>query len=116
MHLPTVSLLAQGRVPADIAAAMALSQMTALLKPNGRVRGIAVGDTFRRLVAKTLARQFQEPFREAVAPFNFGLSDRSGTDGVIHLVRTMCDLDLKCTLVSIDSIGAYDYVSQAHIL
>ena len=41
--------------------------ITALLKDNGRVRGISAGDTFRRLVSKALARQFQNEFLSAVA-------------------------------------------------
>eukprot|EP00973_Karenia_brevis_P054919 7635751-Karenia_brevis.AAC.1 len=60
---------------------MALSQLTGLLKKdNGRIRGIAAGDAFRRLVTKALARQFQDSFRQATMPANFGLADRSGTD------------------------------------
>ncbi len=44
-----------------------------------RVRGLAVGDTFRRLVSKTLAQQFREEFEHATAPFQFGLA-KGGTD------------------------------------
>ena len=35
-----------------------LATMTALQKRDGGVRGITTGTTFRRLVAKVLARQF----------------------------------------------------------
>ena len=44
--------LARGYVPETVVAAMAMSQLTAILKPNGKVRGICAGDIFRRLVAK----------------------------------------------------------------
>ena len=40
-------LLAQARVPPTIATAIALGRLVALQKPNGRVRGIVVGDTLR---------------------------------------------------------------------
>jgi hypothetical protein len=73
--------LAQGDVPQTIIDAMRMSRLTALRKNNGRVRGVAAGCTFRRLVGKVLAKQFQQDFRSAVAPANFGLCDRSGTDG-----------------------------------
>ena len=42
----------------DVTRSFMLATMTALQKKDGRVRGIATGTSFRRLVAKTLARQF----------------------------------------------------------
>ena len=57
--------LARGDVPESIAAALALGRLTALLKPNGKVRGIVTGDTFPRLVAKSLAQQFGLALEEA---------------------------------------------------
>ena len=95
---------------------MSLSQLTALKKPNGRVCGICAGDTFRRLVAKCLARQHQRQLQAAVAPANFGLADRSGTDGLVHLIRAATEADAECTLLSIDGVGAYDHVSRATML
>ena len=80
------------------------------------MRGICAGDTLRRLVAKTLARQKQQALREAVAPANFGLADRSGTDSLVHMVRTLTELDPQCTLLSIDGVGAYDHVSRTQML
>ena len=57
------SILAQGAMPSAITDFLKVARLTALLKPNGRVRGIASGDTFRRLVAKTIARQKQKVLR-----------------------------------------------------
>eukprot|EP00973_Karenia_brevis_P084341 11705149-Karenia_brevis.AAC.1 len=42
---------------------------------------------------KTLARQFQDEFRHAAMPSNFGLADRSGTDGLIHMARSLLETD-----------------------
>eukprot|EP00959_Pyramimonas_sp_CCMP1952_P407227 8534538-Pyramimonas_sp.AAC.1 len=65
--------LAKTEIPHAIRDGLLFSSLTALLKPNTRLRGISSDDTFRRLVAKTLARQFQTPLREAVWPRNFGI-------------------------------------------
>eukprot|EP00973_Karenia_brevis_P072042 10008675-Karenia_brevis.AAC.1 len=70
-----------------------ISSLTTLLKPNQRVRGIAAGGSFWRLVTETLAKQFQDDLRDAVMPHNSGLSDRSGTDVTIHFLRDLSD---KC--------------------
>ena len=66
----TCNLLAQGKVPAEIRAALMGARLTALLKPNGGVRGIATGCTVRRLVARTLAKQFMKAFEAECALFN----------------------------------------------
>jgi len=104
--------LANADVPREIVEALALSKLTALLKPNGRVRGIASGDVFRRLVTKTLARQKQETFRDAVAPANFGLCHRGGTDSLVHLVQFLLEEDPNRVVLSIDGVGAFDHVSR----
>ena len=86
-------IMASAEVPRPIVQAFALSKLTALVKPNGRVRGVSAGDAFRRLVSKTLARQKQDLLRALVSPENFGLSDRSGTDSLVHLVQFLLEED-----------------------
>ena len=89
--------------------------MTALLKENGRARGIATGDVLRRLVTRTLAQQFNEKLAEATAPYQFALNTRAGTDCAALLLRSMLDQDPEAVVVSIDGVGAYDHVSRAAI-
>ena len=47
------TLLANGDVPEEALSALALARLTALQKPGGGTRGIATGDAFRRLVARS---------------------------------------------------------------
>ena len=63
--------------------------MTALSKKDGGIRGIATGSSFRRLVGKTLARQFGAVFEQVCAPFQFAVCTRAGTDRVGHTIRVM---------------------------
>ena len=81
------------------------ASMTALQKPDGGVRGIATGTAFRKLVARTLARQFGKAVEAVCAPFQFALSTRAGTDCVGHTIRAMTDADPECTVLSIDGVG-----------
>ena len=46
-----------------------VSSSTTLNKPDGGVRGIATGCSLRRLVARTLAKQFGSAFEAECAPF-----------------------------------------------
>ena len=107
--------LARAQIPNIVARAMAVSSLTALTKPNNRVRGISSGDTFRRLVSKSLARQFQDVLRASVAPFNFGLSDRSGTDSAIHLLRCITDTRPDRVVLSIDGVGAFGHICRTRM-
>ena len=108
--------LARAEIPAAIRKGIALARMTALDKGSAKVRGIAAGDTFRRVVAKTLAQQFAEEFDEACAPYQFALSTRAGTDCVGHALRVLTHQHPDKVVISLDGIGAYDHADRAQML
>ena len=86
------------------------------MKPDGGIRGIATSTSFRRLVSKSLARQFMKNVEDACSPFQFALSTRAGTDCVAHAVGALIDLNPDRTVMSIDGIGAYDHVFRSVML
>ena len=75
-----------------VAGGLALGKLTALQKPNGRLRGIVTGSTFRRVVARALAKQFGEALDRATAPYQFALQTRAGTDALAQAIRTATEL------------------------
>ena len=58
---------AQGHVPAEVIPLLRLGRITALQKPSGGIRGIVVGDVFRRLVARTMAQQLNAAVERATS-------------------------------------------------
>ena len=88
--------------------------MTALTKSGAqkRVRGIAVGDTFRRLVAKTAAKMYSKEFAQACSPFQFGLATAAGTDCICHMLRAETDGDKDAVLIVAAQAGRADCVNQ----
>ena len=62
--------LAQAAVPASVAVALTTARLTALSKRGGGIRGIATGCSFRRLVARTVAKQFAEDFEQECSRFS----------------------------------------------
>ena len=80
------------------------------------MRALVLGDVLRRFVARTLAQQFGEVFREACAPFQYALSTRAGSEAFIHAVRAAVEADPRTTVLSIDGVGAYDHISSASML
>ena len=109
--LEAASSLAQANLPVEIATALTGAHLTALTKPDGGVRGIATGCSLRRLVARTLAKQFAKDFETECAPFQCALSTRAGTDCVGHMLKAATDSDAAATVLSVDGIGPYDHVS-----
>ena len=98
------NLLAQGEVPPEAMSIIRKGRMTVLQKPSGGVRGIVVGDTFRRLVARTMAQQVSEAVEAATAPFQYALRTRAGCECVSHVLQTLTDLDEQATILSIDGV------------
>ena len=72
--------------------------MTALQKPDRGVRGIVVGDVFRRLVARTIANSLQS--RPRVPP----TLSRAGTECVAHIVQTLTSMG--------ENAAFYDSISR----
>ena len=102
----------QASIPEEILAALRVVEMTALQKPNGGVRGIIFGDVIRRLVAKTMAKQFMARFETATKPFQYALATRAGCESIAHAVQVACDRDPRATVLSFDGVGAFDLISR----
>ena len=107
---------ARGTAPEEAMNLFKMATMTALRKKTEATRGIATGTTFRRLVARTLARQFVREVEKTCAPFQFALSTRAGTDCVEHLIWASTDANPTLTVLSVDGIGACDHVLRSAML
>ena len=104
---------ARANVPEEVMQALRLGRMTALKKDNGKIRGIVAGSIVRRLVCKTVAKQFSDHFLERTSPFQFALQTKAGTDALAHALRLVTDSDPDTVVVSLDGVGAFDHVRRA---
>ena len=77
--------LARAQIPTEVADGLARTRLTALRKPDGGVCGIATGDAFRRLVSRTLAKEWAATFGRATRPYQFALQSRAASHA-----RTCC--------------------------
>ena len=75
-----------------------------------------VGDTLRRLVARTMAKQFSKKAEVATAHFQYALSTKAGCECVPHILQALSDRDPEATIMSIDGIGAFDLISRNAVL
>ena len=85
-------------------------------KPNGRVRGIVIGDMVRRLVSRSLAQMYSQHIHASCSPHQFALSTRAGTEAVIHALTAATQANPTHTVLSVDGIGAYDTISRESML
>jgi len=83
-----------------------MSRMTALRKADGGVLGISTGDSFRRLVSCTLAKEWATTFEQATRPFQFALQAQAGTDALAAHVRAAIAARHDDAVVSLDGRSA----------
>ena len=108
--------LASADIPDEVSGALRIGRMVALRTSTGRVRALVIGDTFRRLVGRTLARHYAPALQRATLPFQFGLSTRAGTEAVHRCLQVATELDPQATILSLDAVGAFDHVSRGAML
>ena len=61
--------LARAAVPHEVVEMIRVGRLTALSKPDGRARGIVVGDMVRRLVGRTIASTVGTVVEGVTAPY-----------------------------------------------
>lgn len=108
--------LVDAEVPPAALAGLRLGRLVALSKPNGGVRGLVMGDVFRRLVSRTLAQQFSTQFQHATMPHQFALATRAGSEALARTIRAATEMDPMLTVLSVDGVGAYDLISRHALL
>ena len=108
--------LSRAETPPVIVDVIRLDRITALQKPSGGVRGIVVCDILARLVARTVAQQMSDVVEAAIAPYQYALSTRAGTECIAHILQTLTEVNPRTTVLSIDGIGAFDLISRKSML
>ena len=81
------TLLASGKAHPSAREWVCCASLTALSKPDGSLRPIAIGETLRRLVGKALAKDASEDFQAYFEPTQVGVGSKGGAEAVVHAVR-----------------------------
>ncbi len=75
------TLLASGKAHPSAREWICCASLTALSKPDGSLRPIAIGETLRRLVGKALAKDASEDFQAYFEPVQVGVGSKWGRGG-----------------------------------
>ena len=107
---------ARGEIPESVVKMVKLGRMTALSRPDGRVRGIVTGDVVRRLVARTMAQQLGKAVEAATSPHQYALSTKAGCECIAHILQGLTDADERATVISVDGVSAFDLISRGAMM
>ena len=109
----TASVSANTAVGASMLCA---SRLTPLLKDNGKIRPIAVGELFYRLATKTILRVAFKP--DFLEKYQLGVGSKGGVEPIVRAVERALEgsLDQKYThITSLDGINAFNTLERSTI-
>ncbi|XP_055340939.1 uncharacterized protein LOC129590009 [Paramacrobiotus metropolitanus] len=113
-----LTLVSQGKIPADIRPIFFGGKLLALRKKDGGLRPIAVGLSLRRLIAKIIFNRIADRATALLTPHQSGFNVRGGAEAIVHATRHFIlskPEDIKA-LVKIDFRNAFNTVSREIIL
>ena len=76
-----------GKVPDEVCPVFYGANLTALSKPGGGIRPIAVGFTLRRLIGKILSKKLLSKSETLFQPYQVGVGTPKGAEAAVHAVR-----------------------------
>ena len=96
------------------------SRLIPLLKPNGKIRPIAIGEVFYRLVGRVITRQAKDKAEILLAPTQLGIGVSDGIGIAVHTLHGMTTESLRDgsdkVLVCLDIEGAFNNMYRKSIL
>ena len=81
------SRIANGGFSAECMKVITAARLVGVPKPSGGLRPIAVGDTFRRLAAKSLLKTMDDVLKEQLSPEQVGVAVPNAAETVARQVR-----------------------------
>jgi hypothetical protein len=84
-----VGLLIQGRLPSALAQALTLSPLTALIKKDGGLRPIAIGEIWRRLASRVAVTQCRGEATDYFFPSQLGVGVKEGVPSTVHAAQAI---------------------------
>ena len=97
---------------AQIGEVLSLCRLIALLKDNGGVRPIAIGEILRRLCGRILLRKHSQAARETLEPIQVGVGTKNGGIAIVHSATALLAAKPHLVLITIDLVNAFNRMSR----
>ena len=116
-----VNVVAEGKLPSEMASFFCGATIHAANKKvAGTFRPIAVGEVFRRLVAKCLAFGLGPQAATFLEPRQLGVKTRGGTEAIIHAVQAVLSDPLLPSnskwVIQVDFRNAFNTIDRSALL
>ena len=98
-------------MPGEVTAALALSKVLGLSKPDGGVRPIAV-PSLLRLAGKALCHAWKDSLSAILGRQQFAVGLAAGTETLTHSVRALVEADPELVLLALDAQNAFRSASR----
>jgi hypothetical protein len=98
--------------PATVKPVFFGARLIALLKKDGGIRPIAVGNSLRRLVSKTACQLVQEEAKTYLSPNQLGFGVRSGAETAIHAASHYISTNPTHVILKIDFKNAFNCIHR----
>ena len=114
-----LSLLARGHAPQELQRYLCGATLVTLKKKDGAHRPVAVGDTWRRLVAKALCRRYARELKKYSEPVQLGVGTKAGCEAIVHTTRQWLGRNRTAkdkVFVKMDLSNAFNAVGRSAVL
>ena len=115
-----VNISCRGELPEFVSQALCRASLSALLKKNGGIRPIAVGEVLRRLIAKCLAKEANLEAKEFFQSLQLGVGVRGGMEAIIHSTKISYEkiltLSSSSGILQIDFCNAFSSRKRSEML
>ena len=94
------------------------SRSILLKKANGKIRPIAIGDPFIRILSKIVAQKFKSMASEYFYPYQYANGISSGTEIVSHALQNFINSqthDKTKVIIALDCKNAFNCIQRKHI-
>ena len=106
---------AAGNLPEWCAPWISGAKLIPLLKPNGGIRPIAVGEVLRRLTSKVLQAQLSDQLADLLAPVQLGVGIRGATEQIGRKLQRLLAENPALHVLQIDLSNAFNSVDRRGI-
>lgn len=113
-----VDMMLSGEVPTNLCPILYGANLTALLKKNGGIRPIAVGNTIRRLSSKISCNRIRDDASKYLGPRQMGFGIRGGAEAIVHSARDflLSPNNEDSILVKLDYSNAFNSIFRTKMI
>lgn len=79
-----INIAAAGKAPIDFAPYFMSAPLVPVLKKDGNIRPVAVGEILRRLISKLAMRKIRQKAAEYLSPLQVGVGVEGGIEAILH--------------------------------